>query len=319
MRYVVGVDVGATHTKIALLNLRGRILARDLFLTKRHKKNNLIEAIACSLDKIAAERELRRKDILGLGIGVPGLVDFKKGLVFYFVNIPGWKNVPLKKYLGKETKLPIFVDNDVKVMALGELTFGAGKGYKNVICLTLGTGVGGAVIVDGRLYRGSSLVAGEIGHIPLNEKGPLCNCGNFGCLEAYVGREYFLNDVRSDLRRGAKSIVKKMTRNRLSVITPELLAEAAAKGDCFAQRKWEEMGTHVGNALVGVVNLLNPELIIIGGGMAEAGRFVFGPVQKTLNIRAMEVQGKAVKVVKAKLGNDAGTIGAAELVKNNML
>jgi glucokinase len=302
-RYIAGVDVGGTHTKVAILDLRGRIVAKDSFLTRRYKKEALIAAVSEVLDGLISKNRISKKDIAGLGIGVPGLVDFKKGLVFYFVNIPGWKNVALKRKLEKATGLKVFVDNDVKVMALAEMTYGAGRGYDDAICLTLGTGVGGAVIIGGRLYRGASLVAGEIGHIQINEKGPLCNCGNSGCLEAYVGREYFLKDVRKAMKTPKKDI------------TPESLEQAAARGDSFAKKKWEEMGRHIGNALVGVVNLLNPQVIIIGGGMAEAGRFIFGPVRRTIEKRAMKVQKKAVKIVKAKLGNDAGVIGAAELVK----
>jgi len=318
-KYIIGVDVGATHTKIALLNLHGRVVKKASFLTKLYKKNELIDTICSCITKLIVEEKLKKKDILGIGIGLPGLVNFKKGLVFYFVNIRDWKNVYLERILEKRTGLPTFIDNDVKVMALGELAYGAGKNYKNVICLTLGTGVGGAVVIDGRLYRGSSLVAGEIGHIPINEGGPLCNCGSFGCLEAYVGREYFVGDVRRELAKGAKSIVTKMAKNRLPDITPELLTQAATKGDLFAKKKWQEMGEHIGNGLVGVVNLLNPELIIIGGGMAEAGRFIFGSIRKTLNKKAMKIQKAAVRIVKAKLGNDAGVIGAAELVKRNIL
>lgn len=318
-RYVIGVDVGATHTKIAILNLRGGIISKDSFLTKSYRKNNLIKAIAGSLDRLLADKNIKKRDVLGLGIGVPGLVNFKKGLVFYFVNIPDWKNVPLKRMLERETGLATFVDNDVKVMALGELVFGAGKHHRNLICLTLGTGVGGAIIVNGKLYRGSSLVAGEIGHIPINEKGPSCNCGGMACLEAYVGRDYFLADVKRSLKRGSRSIVKKMAKYRLSAVTPELLEKAAEKGDAFAMKKWREMGRHIGSALTGVVNFFNPELIIVGGGIAGAGRFIFGPIKKTLGKKAMAVQKKAVRIVKAKLGNDAGVIGAAELVKRNML
>lgn len=318
-RYAIGVDVGATHTKIAILNLHGRIFAKGSFYTRLYKKDTLIKAIVDSLERLLEKKGLKKRDILGLGIGVPGLVNFKKGLVFYFVNIPGWRNVPLKRILEKRTGLATFVDNDVKVMALGELVHGAGKNHKDIICLTLGTGVGGAIITGGQLYRGSSLVAGEIGHIPINEKGPSCNCGGFGCLEAYVGRDYFLSDVKRSLRKGEGSIVKDMAKNRLSEVTPELLEEAALSGDSFAKKKWKEMAEHVGNALVGVVNLFNPELIIIGGGIAEAGRLIFIPIEKVLNKRAMKVQKNAVRVVKARLGNDAGVIGAAELVKRNML
>lgn len=316
-KYVIGVDVGATNTKLALIDLNGRIIARDSFFTQSFKKDRLINAISLSVEELIAEKNLRKRDILGIGIGVPGLVDFRKGLVFYFVNISGWRNVPLKEKIEKAVTLPAFVDNDVKAMALGEIAYGAGKNCRNAICLTLGTGVGGAVIIDGELRRGASLVAGEIGHIPLNEIGPKCNCGGMACLESYVGREYFLEGVRQELKNGAQSIVRKMAKGRLSDITPEMMEQAAGKGDIFAKRKWREMGEHIGNALSGVVNLLNPELIIIGGGIAEAEKFIFGAIRETINKRAMKVQKSAVKVVKAKLGNDAGVIGAAELVKKN--
>jgi len=224
----------------------------------------------------------------------------------------------LRKILKRATGLPTFVDNDAKVMALGELTYGAGRGCSNVICLTLGTGVGGAIIIDGRLYRGADLVAGEIGHIRINESGPACNCGGRGCLEAYVGREYFLRYVRKELRKGAKSVVKKMAGNRLSDITPEILREAALEGDPFARRTWQEYGRHIGNALIGVINFFNPECVVIGGGMAEAGTFIFAPIRDIIKAGAMKIQKKSVKVVKAKLGNDAGCIGAAELVKRSL-
>jgi len=314
-RYIAGVDLGATHTKIAVLDLRGRVLSKDTFLTKKYRKDSLIKAVAAALNGLIDKNKIQKKDFLGLGIGVPGLVDFKRGLVFYFVNIPDWKNVPLKKEMRGITGLPVFVDNDVNAMALGELRFGAGKGHKEVICLTLGTGAGGAVVTDGRIYRGADTAAGEIGHIPINENGPLCNCGSRGCLEAYVGKDYFLKDVKRGLRKGAKSIVINMAHGRLSGITPELLQRAAEKGDSFAIGKWREYGRHIGSALAGIVNLLNPELIIIGGGMSGAYRHIAGPIREVIDEKAMRIQKKTVKLARAKLGNDAGVIGAAELVK----
>ncbi|MBU4376231.1 MAG: ROK family protein, partial [Candidatus Omnitrophica bacterium] len=215
-------------------------------------------------------------------------------------------------------RIPVFVDNDVKVMALAEMKYGAGKGYKDAVCLTLGTGVGGAVIINGSLYRGASLVAGEIGHVPLNENGPACNCGSFGCLEAYVGREYFLNNVRKKLERSPDSLAMKMAEGNLFSVTPELLQKAALKGDSIAKAAWREMGTHIGNALAGTVNLLNPEIIIIGGGIAGAGKILFDSIRSAVDKKSMKIQAKAVRIVKAKLGNDAGVIGAAEIVKDNI-
>lgn len=307
-RYIIGVDIGGTHTKVALLGLRGRIFYKTDFLTRDYKRKGLIKALSSAVRMILEKKNIKKREILGLGVGLPGLVDFKKGLVFCLTNVPGWTNVPLKKILERNIGVPVFIDNDVKAMAMGELRFGAGKGYKNVICMTLGTGVGGAVIIDGNLYRGASLVAGEIGHIPINEEGPACNCGSSGCLEAYVGREYFLNDAR-------KKIVPK---GSIAPFTPERLSEAALKGGSSAASVWRKMGEHIGNALAGVVNLLNPEIIIVGGGMAGAGEILFGSIRRTVVIKSMRVPGMAVKIVRAKLGNDAALIGAGELVKDNL-
>jgi len=317
-KYIIGVDIGGTHTKVALLDLSGHILHKTDFLTKNYKSERLIKAVFLAVESIIEKKNIRKRDILGLGIGLPGLVDFKKGLVFCLTNIPGWKNVALKRILENKIGLPVFVDNDVKIMAMGELRFGAGKGYKNIICMTLGTGVGGAVIIDGNLYRGSSLVAGEIGHIPINEAGPSCDCGSSGCLEAYVGREYFLNNARKRLRNAPSAAVMKMTKGDISLLTPEILREAAVKGDRFSKEMWREMGLHIGNALAGVVNLLNPQIIIIGGGMAGAGEVLFGSIRKAVAKKSMRLPGRAVKIVRARLGNDAGVIGAAEIVKDNI-
>jgi len=317
-RFTAGVDVGATHTKVAVVDSEGRITKKVSFLTGTHKKAGLIKAIANALGGLLREMKIGKKRLSGMGVGVPGLVDYKKGLVFYFVNIAGWRNIPFKRLLEKETRLSCFVDNDVKVMALGEMEYGAAKGYKNAICLTLGTGVGGAVIIDGRLYRGSDMVAGEIGHIPIIENGRQCACGGLGCLEAYVGKDYFLKSVRSELRGGASSLALKLSGGKPSRITPELLMEAAHKGDVFARDKWREAAEHIATALKGVINLLNPELIVIGGGIAEAGSLLFRPLRKTVKQGAMRIQGKSVKILKAKLGNDAGVIGASVLVKQRL-
>ena len=317
-KYIIGVDIGGTRTKIALLDLSGRILHRKDFLTRNYESGRLIKAVSSAVKDIAEEKKIRKNDILGVGIGLPGLVDFKKGLVFCLTNLPGWKNVPLKKILERRLGLPVFIDNDVKVMAMGELRLGAGKGYKNIICMTLGTGVGGAVIIDGNLYRGSSLAAGEIGHIPINESGPACNCGSSGCLEAYVGREYFLDNARKKLRSASGAAVLRMVDGNAALITPELLKEAAVKGDKLSQEAWQEMGLRVGNALAGVINLLNPQLVIIGGGMSGAGEILFSSIEKALDKKCMTITRKAVKIVKAKLGNDAALIGAAEIVKDNL-
>ncbi|MCM8795950.1 MAG: ROK family protein, partial [Candidatus Omnitrophica bacterium] len=195
---------------------------------------------------------------------------------------------------------PIFLDNDVNLMALAEQRLGAAKGFRNVVCLTLGTGVGGGLVINKAIYRGSTFAAGEIGHLPLNEKGPRCSCGGRGCLEAYIGNTRIIQKARRLFKRR---------------VFPEELSYLAKKKNKKAIRLWNEMGEHLGIALCGVINLLNPDAIVIGGGLAGAGKVLFDKVKKTIFKRAMSVQARYVRVMPAKLGSDAGLIGAAILVK----
>jgi len=313
-RYAVGIDIGGTYIKLALVDINGRISRRSKLSTSNYRtREELIEAVASEVKAIRAEASLPRGALLGAGIGVPGLVDFKRGMVYNLTNLSGWRNTPLKKMLGAKLGLPVMVDNDVNLMALGEYRFGAGKGAKNIICLTLGTGVGGGIIIDGALYRGSTFSAGEIGHMPLKEDGLSCNCGGRGCLECYVGNGYLVEEIKAEIRAGVRTMITKLTGKNVSAITPETITQAALKGDKFSIDFWNKVGRRLGITLTGVINLLNPERIIIGGGIADAGQLLFGPIRRTVNERALPIPRRAVKIVKAKLGNDAGVIGAASL------
>jgi glucokinase len=247
-------------------------------------------------------------------MGAPGIVDVRTGTIHALTNIPDWREVALGDILKKRLGLPVFVDNDVNVMALGEMRFGAARGAKNMLCITLGTGVGGGLIFDGKLYRGSSYAAGEFGHVPIGIDGPRCNCGGRACVEAYVGNHYIIRDVMAKIKRGQKTLIKKLVGGDLSKITPETIDKAADRGDRFAKNVWIDVGNKVGIGLAGAVNLLNIEKIVIGGGVAEAGKILFDSIRNTITERAMKIPGKAVKVVRAKLGYNAGVIGAASLV-----
>ncbi|MBF0489103.1 MAG: ROK family protein [Candidatus Omnitrophica bacterium] len=303
-KYVVGVDVGGTNIKLGLVHPRGVVIARSHFPTKpfSSSKKKLIGVLAHEIEKIITSQGLKDKDIAGVGVGVPGLVDFDKGVVRFLPNIPGWKNVPLKAILEKKLKLPVYVDNDVKLITLAEWKFGAGCGVKNLICLTLGTGVGSGLILDNRLYRGSANAAGELGHMPLNEKGPACNCGGFGCFEKYVGNQ--------SLFALADQVMKK------SDMTTQKMFALANAGNLKALQFWREAATHMGNGLVGVVNLLNPQLIVIGGGVSNNEKYLFPTIKEVIKKRSMSLQGSMVKIKRAKFGDDAGIIGAQVLVDN---
>jgi glucokinase len=223
--------------------------------------------------------------------------------VHFFPNLPGWKNVKLKQILEKITRLPVFLDNDANLMSLAEARVGAAKGARYAVCLTLGTGVGGGIIIEKNIYRGANNASGEIGHIPINEKGPRCNCSGIACLEAYIGN--------NSIGRQAKKLFK---RN----ISLEELSALAKKGNSKALNIWQGVAEKLAVALAGVVNLLNPDCIVIGGGVAGAGSVLFDKVREVIKKRAMYVQGRHVRILKARLGNDAGLIGAAIMVRENI-
>jgi len=301
--YTVGIDVGGTNIKLGLINRTGKIVARDFLDTKRYRqsKGKLIDTIIQAIDCLVKQKGLALKNISGIGFGLPGLIDSKKGIVQFLPNIPGWRNVPLKNIIQKKLRIPVVIDNDVNLVTLGEWKFGAGKGYKNLMCMTLGTGVGAGLVFNGALYRGEGFVAGELGHMPLNEKGPDCRCGGWGCFERYVGNDYLLQQAA------------KIFKNKN--IQLQDIFYLADQGNARAVQFWHEMATHIGNALVGFVNLLNPKLIIIGGGVSNSYKFLGKTINAIVKRRAMKTQARMVNIVRAKLGDDAGIIGAQVLVK----
>lgn len=313
-KFAIGIDLGGTYTKLALVDTSGRISRRAKLSTAAYKtRAELVSAIISEVRSVMEKAHLSPNALLGVGIGVPGLVDFDRGLVHALTNVPGWKNTPLKRMLEAKLKIPVLVDNDVNVMALGECRFGAGKGAKDLICVTLGTGVGGGIIIGGRLYRGCTFSAGEVGHMPLKEEGLSCNCGGYGCLERYVGNRYIAEEIKGKIRGGSRTAIKGLVDGDLSAITPEIISKAALKGDRLSIDFWDTVGTRIGVTLAGIVNLLNPERIIIGGGVAEAGEPLFRSIRKTVKERALPVPRRAVKILRARLGNEAGVIGAAAL------
>jgi len=303
-QYVVGVDVGGTNIKLGVVGPSGQVIVRNSFATKPFASSRikLIEALAREIEASIITAGLSNQHIAGVGIGLPGLIDYEKGIVRFLPNIPGWRAVHLKSILQKRLKLPVFVDNDVKIITLAESKFGAGKGVRNLVCLTLGTGVGAGLILNGELYRGQDNAAGELGHMPLNEHGPKCNCGGFGCFETYVGN------------RALFALASRVMGK--PCMTTEIMYALAKKRNKKALHFWKLAAHHIGNGLVGIVNLLNPRLIIIGGGISHNEKFLFKTVTDTVRQRAMSVQGAAFKLKRAKFKDDAGIIGAYVLVTN---
>lgn len=303
-KFIIAVDLGGTNLRVALLDLRYRIVLKHSFNTRTLlNKDRLIEVIIKAVNDILESQNINKRNILGVGLGLPGSIDYAKGVVHSLTNIPGWKDVRLGRLLKKKLGMPVFMDNDANLMCLAEYRLGAAGGSRYAVCLTLGTGVGAGVISEGRLYRGANNAAGEVGHIPLNESGPRCNCGGRGCLETYVGNNRILAEARKIFGQD---------------ISLEGISRLAGNGNAKALRFWSSVGRHLGIALTGVTNLLSPDVIVIGGGVANAGKALLDEVKKVIKNRAMKVQGRHVKVYMANLGSDAGLIGAAVMVKDGV-
>ena len=311
----IGIDVGGTNVKIALVDGDGKIIYSNSVPTYaqmgyEYTVNNIKQAIK----DLMKETNTEAKDIQGIGFDFPGQVDCKTGVVKNAPNIPGWVNVPIAQMIEDEFHIPTRIDNDVRCAALGELKFGAGRGCENFVCITVGTGIGSGLVINGKVVRGAANAAGEIGHIKLQmEDGPLCGCGDSGCLEAFASGPSIVAMAQEYLKGGKSAKFRELAGD--GEITPYIVAKAAEAGDPVAKRIFEKMGYYIGMGLTSVINLLNPEKIIIGGGVAECGDLLLDPIRRTINDRAMKVQRESVEIVPAELGNSAGVIGASMLVE----
>lgn len=312
----IGIDVGGTNVKIALVDENGKIIYSNSVPTYakmgyEYTVNNIKQAIK----DLMKETNTDSKTIEGIGFDFPGQVDYKTGVVKLAPNIPGWVNVPIAQMIEEEFHIPTRIDNDVRCAALGEMKFGAGQGCENFICITVGTGIGSGIVVNGQLVRGAANAAGEIGHIKLQMKdGPICGCGDTGCLEAFASGPSIVA-MAQEYIKGGKSTKFRELAGVDNEITPYIVAKAAEEGDPVAKRIFEIVGEYIGIGLTSVINLLNPEKVIIGGGVAEAGDLLLNPIRKTIKERAMVVAGNSVEIVPAQLGNSAGVIGASMLVE----
>ncbi len=314
-KYALGVDVGATIVKSALVKTNGEISSKatSFFTREFISKEAFIDKIVKQLEKLIRDNRISGRNLVGAGIGLPGRVDYTKGIVHDLTNIKGWREVHLKEILHKKFNFPTHIDNDANAFACGQLKWGAARGVKNAICVTLGSGVGGGLIINGKVYRGSNYSAGEIGHICIDINGPACRCGSNGCLEAFVGNTYIINRAIEQIKSGKKTSLKNMVNGKLSAITPEIIDKAAKRNDAFAIKVWKDVGIYLGIGLSGLVNVLNPEKIIIGGGISKAGKFIFIPLKQELARRTMRQHLKVLSVEKAKFVDEAGIVGAASL------
>ena len=301
---ILAADVGGTNIRTALLDTEGEILRGLKRPTLAHKgKEALIKRLVQMFRDTLKESGADIRKVRGIGVGFPGPLDVKRGIVFNPPNLKGWQEVFLKDILEQEMDRPVALENDANAAALGEYWRGAGRGTGSLVCLTLGTGVGGGVVLEGRVWHGAKGIAGEIGHMTLVKNGRKCGCGNRGCLETYGSASGIITTMKGLLER--HRIKPKET------ITLERIGKWARAGDSLAQRAIKETGLSLGIGIANVANLLNPEMIVLSGGITNLGEYLFGPLREEVKKRALPKAVEGLKIVRAELGDNAGVIGAA--------
>ena len=308
---VVGVDVGGTKTLLALVDPGGGVRARRRVETPQRGPEDLVQVLVRELEALLEQAGRRREDVLGLGVGAPGPLDPRSGVVFEPPNLAGWRDVPLAAMLQEAAGIPTWVENDANAAALAEAWVGVGTGVRDLIYITVSTGIGGGLILDGELYHGVSGTAGEVGHMTVEPEGPLCGCGRRGHLEAVASGGAIARMAQEAVRAGRETRLSALPSQAL---TAEAVAEAAAQGDALAREIYARAGSYIGLAVASLVNVLNPAMVVFGGGVSKAGDLLLEPVRRVVRERAFRRPAQAAQIVPAGLGDDVGVIGAAAVV-----
>lgn len=302
--FILAADVGGTNMRTALLNVKGEVLKSLKRPSLAHKgREALIKRLVQMFQDTLREGGADIRKIRGIGVGFPGPLDTERGIVFNPPNLKGWQEVYLRDILEQEMGRPVALENDANAAALGEYWKGAGRGTRSLVCLTLGTGVGGGVVLEGRVWHGAKGIAGEIGHMTLVKNGRRCGCGNRGCLETYGSATGIITTMKGLLER--HHIKPK------EAVTLERIGRWARAGDSLAQRAIKETGLSLGIGIANVANLLNPEMIVLSGGVTNLGEYLFGPLREEVKKRALPKAVEGLRIVRAELGDNAGIVGAA--------
>jgi len=323
-RYIIGVDLGGTNIVAGAMPLDGsrEIAMRTAQTLADGGADSVVERIAAMIEEVitqtSAETGAERSDFLGVGIGSPGPLDREKGIVIVTPNL-GWKNFPLRDEIAKRVSLDATLDNDANCATLGEFWCGAAVGGKNVVGMTLGTGIGGGLILDGKLYHGSSDAAGEIGHTTIDSTGRRCKCGNYGCLEAYASGPAIAERAREALRGDeGESMLQGMVDGDLKRLTAQTVYEASKRGDAVAREVVRETARFLGAGVSNLINIFNPDVVVLAGGVTQAGDALFEPLRAEVRRRAFRPAVEACRIVPGALPLSAGVVGAIATFKMKM-
>jgi len=307
--YVVGVDLGATHLALLVTDFAGHVI-NELempFDIKRNPEECLKNVEQCPRD-ILAQVHLGLEDVSAIGVGVPGPVEAAAGKVVAPPIMPGWHNYPIRANLQERWGQPVSLNNDAELGALGEWAYGAGRGERYLAYIKVGTGIGAGMLLDGKIYRGVSGSAGEIGHITIRDDGPLCSCGNHGCLEVMAGGSAIAAKASAAVQAGKRTQLAMLGAG--GEITARDVARAARLGDLVAQQIIVEAGGYLGIAIASMINLFNPSMVVIGGGVAQIGDLLLDPVRQVVGERSLRSAANAVRISAAVLGRRSTSMGA---------
>lgn len=307
-KYVIGIDLGGTKISGALADINGKVLSQHTIPTNASEgEAAVLNRIIQVIEKVMELAEVNSEEVKTIGIGSPGPLSAKEGVIITTPNLP-FRNFQLVKPIKERFSIPTYLDNDANVAAIGEYMLGAGKGTTNMVYVTVSTGIGGGAILNGKIYRGSTSNALEVGHTTILPEGPRCNCGNYGCAEALASGTAIGKRGREAVEKGLETSLKNYEK-----ITSYEVFKEAEKGDKVSQNILEESLNYLGVTIANVITNFDPDMVVIGGGVAQAGKIVFDKVQEVVNTRCFKSMAESCKIVPAALGKDAGVIGALAL------
>jgi len=318
-RIIIGVDIGGTKIAAGVVSPGGKLIDSLVLPTLAGKgKNASLDRVILSVETLLSNNNIDRKRIKGIGLCAPGPLDPVKGVVHNPPNLPGWKEVPLVSVVRRKFKVPSKLENDANAAGKAEMIWGAAKGYKNVFYVTVSTGIGTGIIIDGQIYHGKNGMAGEGGHVTIDHRaeGDMCGCGRAGCIEALASGPHTVRRLKKKLKSkgsGQKTSIIKIAQKTSNIITMKTIAEAAKKKDKLAIEIIREQGYLLGIWLGGMISILDPEIIVIGGGVSMIGELLFKEIRKTAHKHTINIYAQKTPIVRAKLRKQVGVFGAASL------
>lgn len=307
--FVAGIDMGASHLTVILADFSAQVIdeIEVPFNIASSPETCLGQASDLLLD-ILKKHELTASSLSAIGLGVPGPIDSEAGMVFAPPIMPGWDGYPIQANLEEKWNLPVSLNNDAELGAIGEWAYGAGRGENFLAYIKVGTGIGAGILLNGQIYRGATGSAGEIGHLTIEENGPRCECGNAGCLEALAGGRAIARQAKEAIRKGKRTLLASL--GPIEEITARDVASAARRGDLVAQEIISRAGSYLGIAIAGLVNLFNPRMIVVGGGVAQVGDLLLQPIRDTVARRSIQASARTVKINTAVLRRHSSAMGA---------